>query len=622
MRFLLPITLFSRREFVAGAAAAAVVLAGGCSTWQGLSLRSQSPEEPEVPVSRVTLVGGHAVPFGMFPVVLENVGLITGLKGTGSDPKPGPQRSELLREMQNHGVSAPNSVLATGDTSLVLVRAVIRPAIQKGDRFDIEVRVPSNSETTSLRGGYLLETELKELAVLESKIAQGNTYGRAQGPVLVDPSADAKTDHVNPGRGRVLGGGVAMKSRPLALVLKPGSQSVFNSARIETAVNKRFYLNEKGVKVGVAKAKTDEYIELKLHPRYKDNVRRYVDVVRAIAISETETERNERLGVLERQLADPITASHAALQLEALGKRGLDVLKKGIQSKDPEVRFYAAEALAYLDETQAAAPLGEAARTTPAFRVFALTALSAMNDYASAEQLHELLKVPSAETRYGAFRALWAMNPNDPMIRGEQLGGQFSYHVVEAAEPPMIHVTRSRRPEIVLFGRNQRFATPLALEAGNRILVTGHKPGEIAVSKFTSTSPTRSEWCQPGGRRDSGDRRARRNLPGRCPGPAAGQGRGSAGQPVRGRRPARRRTSLRAAFRRHGQRGRSGATGNQQPSARLVPSSRGCCPKSGGAEAVPPGGAKEPSSGKVSQSPEKPGSGKGFFARMFGRGAD
>jgi flagellar basal body P-ring protein FlgI len=622
MRSLLSISLFSRRDFVAGAAAA-VVLAGGCSTWQGLSLRSQSPEEPEAPTSKVTLVGSHAVPFGMFPVVLENVGLITGLKGTGSDPKPGPQRSELLREMQNHGVGAPNSVLATNDTSLVLVRAVIRPAIQKGDRFDIEVRVPSNSETTSLRGGYLLETELKEMAVLESKIAQGNTYGRAQGPVLVDPSADAKTDHVNPGRGRVLGGGVAMKSRPLALVLKPGSQSVFNSARIETAVNKRFYLNEKGVKVGVAKAKTDEYIELKLHPRYKDNVRRFVDVVRAIAISETETERNERLGILERQLADPITASHAALQLEALGKRGLDVLKKGIQSKDPEIRFYAAESLAYLDETQAAAPLGEAARTTPAFRVFALTALSAMNDYASAEQLHALLKVPSAETRYGAFRALWAMNPNDPMIRGEQLSGQFSYHLVEGAEPLMIHVTRSRRPEVVLFGRDQSFATPLSLEAGNRILVTSHKPGEIVVSRFAADEADQKRVVSP---RVDDVIRAIVELGGTYPDVVQALQQAKAVGALAGRLEVDALPTGGRAYERH-----SDATaGDADPAQPAINSplpdlyhyQGDAGPKSGGTEAVPPGAAKDSSSGDVSQSQEKPGSGKGFFARMLGRGAD
>ena len=111
------------------------------------------------------------------------------------------------------------------------------------------------------------------------------------------------------------------------------------------------------------------------------------------------------------------------MQLEAIGSEGVDALLKGIQSKDPEVRFYAAEALAYLDHREAAEPLGQIARDQPAFRVFALTALSAMQDFAAYEQLRELLVVPSAETRYGAFRALWTMNEKDPLVKGEMLGG-------------------------------------------------------------------------------------------------------------------------------------------------------------------------------------------------------
>ena len=97
------------------------------------------------------------------------------------------------------------------------------------------------------------------------------------------------------------------------------------------------------------------------------------------------------------------------MQLEAIGSEGAETLLKGIQSNDPEVRFYSAEALAYLDRREAAEPLGQIAREQPAFRVFALTALSAMQDFSAYEQLRDLLSLPSAETRYGAFRSLWAM---------------------------------------------------------------------------------------------------------------------------------------------------------------------------------------------------------------------
>ncbi len=465
-----------------------LMVLSGCSCWD-TTVRSQSPDDAEPDGPRTLLVGELAVPYGMFPTKVEAVGLVTGLKGTGSDPAPSPQRAALLEEMKTRGVDKPNAVLASTDTALVLIRGVLRPGIQKGDRFDVELRIPSQSETTSLRGGYLLETRLKELAVLNQQIHEGHTLAAAQGPVMVDPAAGRKEDRVLLGRGRVLGGAVALKPRQLGLVLKPNHQSVLknvrNSARIEKAVNGRFHSFRNGVKIGVASAQNDKFVELTVHPDYKNNISRYLQLVRSVALRETAAQRSQRVAELKRRLLDPESSAEVALQLEALGSDGVDALLGGIKASDQEVRFYSAEALAYLGRREAAEPLGEAARELPAFRVFALNALSAMEDFAAYEQLRELLTVASAETRYGAFRAMWAMNPGDALVMGERLGGQFSYHVLDSIGPPMIHVTRSRRPEVVIFGQDQRFLTPLAVNAGNDVMVTSSKPEEIAVSKYT-----------------------------------------------------------------------------------------------------------------------------------------
>jgi len=460
----------------------------GCS-WldlEGKIIRSQSPDESQADKHETKLVGDFAVPFGTYPVQVEAVGFVTGLNGTGSDPAPSPQRAALLDEMQTRGVTQPNTILASGNTSLVLVRGVLRPGIQKGDHFDVEVRVPGQSETTSLRGGYLLETRLTEMAILGNQIHEGNLLAKAEGPVMVDPLANPKTDRVQSCRGRVLGGGVlvAKKSRSLGLVLEPEHQSVMNSSRIENAVNKRFHSFQNGIKIGVAKAKTEQYVELTVHPRYKDNIDRYMKVVRAVAISESASERMQRIAALEQKLREPMTSADAALQLEAIGIDGVPVLLKGLESKDPEVRFYSSEALAYLDRHEASASLGEVAREQPAFRVFALTALSSMQDFGAYEQLRDMLSSSSSETRYGAFRALWTMNKKDALVAGENLNGQFNYHVLDVSGPQMIHVTHNRLPEIVLFGKDQNFLTPISVSAGNQIMVNSTNPKEITVSKF------------------------------------------------------------------------------------------------------------------------------------------
>jgi flagellar basal body P-ring protein FlgI len=456
----------------------------GCTWLDGSIMRSQSPDESPPDKHETRLIGDYAVPFGLYPVRVEYVGLVTGVNGTGSDPAPSPRREALIDEMQTRGVTEPNTILASGNTSLVLVQGFLRPGIQKGDRFDVEVRVPGQSETTSLRGGYLLETRLTELAELGNQIHQGKLLAKAEGAVLVDPLADPKTDRVLACRGRVLGGGVALKPRSLGLVLKPDHQSVMNSSRIANAVNRRFHSFQNGIKIGVAKAKTEEYIELAVHPRYKDNIDRYVRVVRALAISESAPQRMERIASLEQKLREPANSSDAALQLEAIGIDGVPILLKALESKDPEVRFYSAEALAYLDRREASATLGEIAKNQPAFRVFALTALSSLQDFGAYEQLRDMLSSSSAETRYGAFRALWTMNKKDAMVSGEDLNGQFKYHVLDVSGPPMIHVTHNRLPEIVLFGKEQNFLAPIAVNAGNQIMVNSANSKEITVSKF------------------------------------------------------------------------------------------------------------------------------------------
>ncbi len=467
-----------------------VALVCGCSVWNPMGARSQSVEAEDPIEQKVRLVGDLAIAVGTHPVVIESVGLVVDLPGTGSDPQPSPQRAALLSEMQGRKVKDPNTVLASSSTAMVVVRAVLRPGIQQGDTFDVQVRVPSGSEATSLRGGHLLETRLRPLAVLDHRIHSGRTLGIAKGPIMVDPSpGKGERSKVLQTRGTILGGGRALISRPLLLVLKPEHQSVRNSARIQEVVNKRFHTFDKGTKVGVATAQTDERIVLRVHPRYKDNIARYIQVVRSIALRESETDRLARMELLEKQLLDPITSSRAAVRLEAIGRQSAKVLKRGTAAEDAEVRFYAAEALAYLDEAGAAEVLAQTARDEPAFRVFALAALSAMEDVESREALRQLLQVASAETRYGAFRALTERRLADPMVEGEMLGGEIHYHVLDTGGPPMIHVTRSRRPEIVLFGRDQRLIPPLAIEAGNQIMLTGLPSGEIAVARFALGEP-------------------------------------------------------------------------------------------------------------------------------------
>ena len=446
---------------------------------------------------RVRRVGEYVVPTNLRHVKLEAIGLVTGLGGTGSDPPPSSRRGVLTAEMQARDVRDLNQILASQNTSLALVRGYLPPAVEKGEQFDIEIRVSSRSSTISLEGGWLMKSRLKEMAVLGNRIHEGHMLALAEGPVLINAMFDGKDDDVSFVRGRVLGGGVALKTFPLGLTVREGKASVQVTQLVGAAINRRFHSIHGGANKGIATPKTDEYVELRIHPRYKRNLTRYLRVIQAIPIRLSGTARIAQMQHLEGKLMTASTSNKAAIGLEALGSETSEILAKGLNATDSAVRFYSAEALAYLNDERAAAPLAEAARHKSKYRWNALTALTVMDDITAYDELSEMLHDPSAETRYGAFRALRDRNPNDPLIQSTATGNTFHCHLIATHGDPLIHFARRGRPEIVVFGNNLQLKMPLLLFAGQRLIVDGREGNTIKVTRFSSGEDDRHEYCPP-----------------------------------------------------------------------------------------------------------------------------
>ena len=466
---------------------AGCLAAAGCA---GPAIRSQSPEVEALASleADTKLVGDYTAPWGLNAQRIERAALVTGLPGTGSDPPPNAQRQSLLADMQARGVVEPNGLLASTTTALVWVHGYLPPGVRRGDRFDIHVEVPPDTDTSSLSGGWLMETRLAEMAMLGSRIRDGHVLGVAEGPLLVDPVSTGTLDPVSKLRAKVPGGGVALQSRPIGLVLAADHRSIALSKRIGDCINRRFHAVIRGSKRGVATPKTDRYIELEIPPVYADNLARYIRIVRSMAVVEPPGGRHARLQMLSRQLADPVTAPTAAVRLEAIGKEAVPTLREGLASKDAEVRFAAAEALAYLGESVAAAHLAEAAATLRTARAQALAALAVLDDANGIDALRSLLSSPSAETRYGGFRGLWKIDPTSPLVKGERLGEACTLHVLDVKGPPLVHCTRSRRPEIVLFGTEHPVGDGLRAEAGPSIVVVVDGSHAL-VSRFAAGEP-------------------------------------------------------------------------------------------------------------------------------------
>ena len=119
-------------------------------------------------------------------------------------------------------------------------------------------------------------------------------------------------------------------------------------------------------------------------------------------------------------------------------------------------------------------------------RWHALTALGSMSNLMAKDTLRELLDSDSAETQYGAFHILRRANRRNAYIKGENIGDVLVFHEIRTTGVPMIHIRKTERPEIVVFGQAETLRTPFALSAGKNILVKG-EGNKVKVTRFSAT---------------------------------------------------------------------------------------------------------------------------------------
>src|SRR5262249_24565259 len=67
----------------------------------------------------------------------------------------------------------------------------------------------------------------------------------------------------------------------------------------------------------------------------------------------------------------------------------------------------------------------------------------------------------------------------------------FALYVVDCEGPPLIHVARTRRCEIVIFGKNQKLLTPAVLGGIGPILINASvsDPDTVEVSRIAAGGP-------------------------------------------------------------------------------------------------------------------------------------
>jgi hypothetical protein len=486
----------NHRAWIVGAALLAAV---GCFTQQTGLLAPSDKDHPKEP--EVKTIGDMTSVANANPVPVSGVGLVVGLEGTGGSAPPGGYRNLLEQELHKQGVERVREILASNETSMVLVSAMIPAGARKNDPIDVEITLPGGSKTTSLRGGYLKECALYDYGStrqLDPKYQGvdrpliGHVLARAEGPLLTgfgegDENAKLK-------QARIWGGGKCTIERPFYLLLNSDQQSAPVAQRIADRINQTFHGTIQNQLSEVAHAQTKALVFLKVPVQYHLNLPRYLRVVRLIPLADV-TGPSPYRKRLEEELLDPAHTVTAALRLEALGTDSMPALKKGLQSDHALVRFSAAEALAYLGDRACGDELAKLIEQQPMVRAYCLTAMASLDEAITHVKLRELLASPNEVIRYGAFRALRTLDEHDAAVQGELLNGSFWVHRAAPLAPPLVHLSTNRRAEIVLFGEDPTFVPPFSFLAGEFTVCAGRDDKRCTISRLSVHHGTSRRQC-------------------------------------------------------------------------------------------------------------------------------
>jgi len=427
----------------------------------------------------------------------------------------------LVSELRKRGVENIKEVLSSPNNAMVLVTARVPAGARKGESLDVDVMIPPGSKATSLRGGYLKDCPLynyentKNLdpsSTGPNRALQGHAVAHAEGPILAGKAKDG--DDAGPRMGQIWGGGKSKIERPFYLILNEGHQYARMAKIVSDQINESFHGPFRGGMDNLAVPQTKAVIGLQVPQQYRLNLPRFLRVVSYIPLGEsvdglhverlTPGANSKQVAVgpgspywkhLEEQLLDPAHTLTVALRLEAQGSPALNVLKTGLVSNHVLVRFASAEALAYLGDRSGGEVLAQLVERQPALRAYCLTAMASLDENVCHVKLRELLSSRAAETRYGAFRALRALHEDAKEMQGELFNDSYWVHRGVGDGPPLVHVSTTKRAEIVMFGEEPTLLPPFSFLCGEFTVTAGPEDVRCTIRRLSTQHTSRPEQC-------------------------------------------------------------------------------------------------------------------------------
>lgn len=490
-----------------------VALLGACKNKQPpIRARNVAPSVTrDVPSVLRGTIGAEASLSGVQPLLVSGIGFVVGLDGTGGLPMPEEYASTMERDMGLMGIGrsadlpgalkgkTPRQLLQDPNTAVVLVQGAVPPGAREGSAFDVYVRAVN---ATSLEGGRLWTTELKPGPPSVFGGPQTLPIAKANGPIFINPFVDpsSQTDTVQRDAGRILDGGLLTKDMQVELILDNPSHD--RASRIASAINSRFPEGT-GDAGPIARGRDDTRVRVRVPRRFEDRPEEFLAVVQHLQIDRTYPEVYARR-YAQGMRSEPYLANDLGWCLEGLGERALPFVRELYEYPEAAPRLAALRAGVGLDDPRAAPYLSEIAVNGPeTLRVDAIELLSrleagpridmtlrellgseqltirvaayeALVDRAIGDQRRRLMLMVEGQTGPGGVHltrsgldAMARMNLPTGTIQGvsrELVAGKFFLDRVPFGDP-LIYVTQSGDPRIVVFGDDTTIHRPLLVSA-------------------------------------------------------------------------------------------------------------------------------------------------------------
>jgi hypothetical protein len=357
------------------------------------------------------------------------------------------------------------------DTAVVEVLGVIPAMANTGQSFDVLVRPLAQTQTTSLSGGFLYTTDLKEMSRFTQFNQFAKTVARAQGQIFTDRNAVAGQPSWY-----VLGGGYPISNVNISLILnKP---DFLAAGAIRNRINERF-----GPKT--ANAISAGEVLIVIPETYRNEKNRYLDLVRRLYLTEQSDLKAKRIASLIEELKTAPDKYSAEVSLEAIGRTALDDLAVLLKSDDPAVRFHAARCMANIGDSRPLDVLREFVFDPQSpYRADAMRTIGQRFKRDDSDPIFlRALGLDDMEMRIVAYES--ALAAKSMHIKRMLVAGDFFVDRILCDGSKVVYAMRKERPGIVIFGSPVRASDNIFMKSDDGQVTINARSGDkyMAISR-------------------------------------------------------------------------------------------------------------------------------------------